>query len=332
MHNNVSIRRNSHSSLSNSPEQNITRSHSRESLQENDKGEDAHALQVLTEIQLNTAKELTDSPAVPEQDQDIAKPESVLETEILEIFGDRLLPDRVLAPAVHKHFAVIWGDIIKKGLPTEERKNLLKKLPPPENCIFMDPPKLNPAVKKVLDNNIIKRDDRIIEKQEKVAASLAGVAEIIELILKLDPPEKKQHLELLNRVARILADLQHDETYIRRNLILMNIKQEFRDTLKDLPSDEWLFGKNLIDQIKDAKTLQQSSKDLKPVTKSQMEQDKGSKNSRGPPRRNQFRTNYNSRGGGHRTTYSRTQKPAYRSRSHYPKKEIPSQTGLKKSK
>ena len=133
------------------------------------------------------------------------------------------MSDRVLAPAVSGRLTDIWSDIIIKGLPLEERKRLLKDFPPPANFLMMDPPKLNLEINAAVDSTIQKRDERIIEKQEKISASLAGISKTIELVLKSNPPEKKQLLEPLNSVMRLLADLQHDETLIRRSLILKNI-------------------------------------------------------------------------------------------------------------
>lgn len=60
--------------------------------------------------------------------------------------------------------AVRWEDIIKRGLPKEERKTFLKKLRPPKNCTAVEPPKINLEVKSALDSAIIKRDERIVEK------------------------------------------------------------------------------------------------------------------------------------------------------------------------
>lgn len=246
-----------------------------------------------------------------------------LEAEVLRMFGERFRPDRVLAPAVHNHIASLWFEIIENGLPAEERKDFLKKIPPPSNCVFIDPPKLNLEVKAALESTIVKRDDRIVEKQEKVAASLAGVGKVIELLIKANPTDKKQYLEPLNGVAKLLADLQHDETSIRKSLILKNIKAPFRDTLKGLSSDEWLFGKELSEKIKAAKVLQQSSKDLKQPAKPSLDQEKHSKNSRGPPHQS-HRPNTYSKGGGYKQSYdhySRSNKFASRGRNYRPNRE-----------
>ncbi|XP_046614882.1 uncharacterized protein LOC124302604 [Neodiprion virginianus] len=189
----------------------------------------------------------------------------------------------MLAPAVHSHVATLWLEIIEKSLPAEERKGFLKKISPPHNCVFIDPPKLNLEVKPALDSTVVKRDERIVEKQKKVAASLAGVGKVIDLLIKSNLADKKQYLEPLDGVAKLLADLQHDETSIRKSLILKNIKAPFNDTLKDLSSSDWMFGKELGEKIKAAKVLQQSSKDLKQPAKQLSDQGKNSKNSRGPP-------------------------------------------------
>lgn len=244
-----------------------------------------------------------------------------LEDDVLKIFGERLLPERVLAPEVNPHLAKIWEDIIKGGLPTEERKKLLTNFPPPKNCILMDPPKLNLEVKTALDNTIQKRDQRIVEKQEKITASLAGTIKAIEIILKSNSPEKTQLLESLNSVMRLLTDLQHDETEIRRNLILKNIKASMKDTLKDSKSDQWLFGNELSEKLKTAKTLQKSTNDLKPVKKPSS--DNNSKNYYAPSHHNR------SRGGGQKQFHHRNYRSTPQNKNQPPKY---SQSGGKKKK
>lgn len=70
-----------------------------------------------------------------------------LDPEILQAIGERVHPDRKLAPAIHIKFATGIEEVIKKGLPADKRKVLIKKFPLPENCLMMDPPKLNPELK-----------------------------------------------------------------------------------------------------------------------------------------------------------------------------------------
>lgn len=63
-----------------------------------------------------------------------------------------------------------------------------------------------------------------------------------------------------------MADLQHKEYSIRRSLILKNINASMKETLNATSVDEWLFGEKLEEKVKAAKTLETSSKSLKPNT------------------------------------------------------------------
>ncbi|KAK2577092.1 hypothetical protein KPH14_001011 [Odynerus spinipes] len=193
-----------------------------------------------------------------------------------EVFGDRLVVERVLTLAIHKDIAVKWEEIVKKGLPAEERKTLLNKYSPRINCTFINPPRINLEVKAAVDSKISKRDDRVSEKQEMIGAALAGIGKELTFIRKSNFDGKIAQLESLNNAARLLTDLQRDETEIRRSLILKNIKASFTDTLKDTTPGEWLFGKDISEKLIAAGFLQQSSKDLKTCSKIRSESDRGS--------------------------------------------------------
>ncbi|XP_036150064.1 uncharacterized protein LOC118647976 [Monomorium pharaonis] len=91
-----------------------------------------------------------------------------LDIEILEAIGKRVAEDRVLAPSIPKSIAVRLEDILKKGLPKEEKEKLIKEHAPPKNCTLIDPPKLNDEIKVSVMETTTKRDDRIIEKQKKL--------------------------------------------------------------------------------------------------------------------------------------------------------------------
>lgn len=89
-----------------------------------------------------------------------------------------------------------------------------------------------------------------------------------------------------------------------------------------MPADEWLFSKDLAEKLKAAKILQQSSKDLKPVTRfktsdKQPDQGKKPKNFSDPPRQNQYKANVYSRKGGQRQTYNYNQKSEVKIKSSF---------------
>ncbi|XP_043275196.1 uncharacterized protein [Venturia canescens] len=197
------------------------------------------------EVVVLNAEERKNSLTSGEEGAETQSNDIVLEPEVLGLIGKRLIQERTLAPPIHNSLASRWEDVIKKGLPDEERSEILKKYSPPKNCEIIDPPKLNLEVKASLEVNIVKRDERIVETQTKIGTGLAALGRALDLVLKGDGPEKLILLECLSSTANLLADLQHDETEIRKSLILRNISPSIRETLKDTVTNEWLFGKDL---------------------------------------------------------------------------------------
>ncbi|XP_024877335.1 uncharacterized protein LOC112458126 [Temnothorax curvispinosus] len=217
-----------------------------------------------------------------------------LDEEILDVIGKRVAEDRVLAPAIPKSIAVRLEDILKKGLPKEEREKLIKEHAPPKNCVLIDPPKLNEEVKVSIAEPSRKRDDRIVDKQKKITACLALMgSSIVDVInnSKADkgtsilPPAQIALVKKLSEAARLLADLQRDETLTRRSLILATINSSQKEVLESSTADEWLFGQKLDERLKAAKTIERSGKDLKAKPKIS----KKPKNFKTPPRRQPFK-------------------------------------------
>lgn len=82
----------------------------------------------------------------------------------MNVIGKQVAEDKVLAPAIPKNIAVRLEDILKKGLPKEEREKLIKEHTSPKNCVLIDPPKLNKEIKVSVAESSKKRDDQIIDK------------------------------------------------------------------------------------------------------------------------------------------------------------------------
>ncbi|XP_076549239.1 uncharacterized protein LOC143306884 [Osmia lignaria lignaria] len=228
-----------------------------------------------TNIENITADKPTDKPIeentpsgsseeVPKQ---VPEHEIELEEEIINVLGVRLETDKKPAAAVHKDVALRWSEILRKGLPTEEVKKLVEKYPAPENCSFIVVPKLKAEVNAAIQENAIKRDKRIVEKQERIAACLAAVGKAIAITLKIDDPKKVELFEKLSDGGRLLASIHREESLARKGLILANLNSSFKATLSNTSIDEWLFGVDLDEKLKTAKNLEKASKELKPLTK-----------------------------------------------------------------
>lgn len=222
---------------------------------------------------------------------DIAQADALTAGEVLEVFGKRLYEERGSAPEVLPDIAIRWEEVLLKGIPQDVLKEMIIKHPPPKNCARFEPPKLNPVVKAIMPEQVIVRDDRIVKRQEKLSAALSAMAKVLSAIVSTKViPEWKILAENLSDASKLIADLQHDEAIIRRSLIVANVDISMRETLKESEIDEFLFGNKLEDAVKNVKTMQATSLDLKKTTSRKIV----SKNSKAPQPQRQLRTQRNS--------------------------------------
>ncbi|KAJ8680070.1 hypothetical protein QAD02_015857 [Eretmocerus hayati] len=235
--------------------------------------------------------------------------------DILKVIEPRYPQELVLSDAIPQEIADRWEDIVKAGLPDEERSKLPKTYATPENCLFIDPPKLNPTIKDSFDKDspVLKRDKRIVERQERIAAAIGATSIILNETLKKLPKEVKL-IDTINQTGRILADLQHEENNIRKNLLVSNLNNNLRETLNDGVPDQFLFGKDLDERVKAREAIERASKKLKPVAKAA-----NSKNAKSPSRAKNQRATPSS---GHANSASqKTLPPSKKDHDHRPPKE-----------
>nr|XP_046491854.1 uncharacterized protein LOC124223671 [Neodiprion pinetum] len=220
---------------------------------------------------------------------------SVVTEPVIQASALHLNPSQSHSKNIPKDLVVRLEEILKTGLPTEDRVSLIKKHPPPSNCVIIDPPRVNPEVQASLHGSVVKRDERIHAKQSKITACLAAIVKVFSKVLE-GGAEKLLILELLGDASRLLADLLHDESIIRKSLILANLNVSCKETLNATVPDEWLFGQQLEEKLKAAKALESSRKELKAPQKPQGQ--KNSKNSTAPPRRPQNNQRFATTSGG----------------------------------
>ena len=216
--------------------------------------------------------------------RDKSNDEIQLSAEFLSAIGKRYYEERTLAPPLHSEIVKRWQDVIRQGLPNDDRMEFIKKYPLPENCIFSDPPKINPEIKNVVPQAVLTRDARIQLKQQKIAASLSATSKALMALIKDGRDiQGLPVIECLSDAIKLMADIQRDESIIRRSLIIANtsINSALKDTLTNTTCDNLLFGEKLDETIKSAKALENTAKELR-VTKAKNIK---SKNQNAPPPR-----------------------------------------------
>ena len=260
------------------------------------------------------------SRSLSEEESGISKTME-LNPEIKSKIDKRVNKEKDHGPAIQTDFVRLLEGIALTGLEEKEKEDIIQKFPSPENCLLIEPPKLNLEVKNSLPEaskaTIINRDSRIIKIQEKIAACMTTAVTVLDKYSKFNEPDEES-LNTLNDLCSLLADLQHDESVIRKSIILANVKSTMRNSLLTTKIDEHLFSSNLNEVIKSAKDLENSSKEQK---KEKNFNKNNSKNFKSPPRQ---RTYYNpsTRGGwkqnsSHRKNSSRSETHRSRKSSNH---------------
>lgn len=209
-----------------------------------------------------------------------------LDEETIRALGERIITDREYSDPVQEDLALRVMDIVMKGLSEKEKKELVERFAPPINCKIY-PPLINAEVKAGRDTEVLKRDTRIAENQKKSMAALTALMKGITILLNQasifekaivesseDPNSEQKSLrmlrddkiavvELLGPVYRLLADIHFDASMTRRSLLLGNMysfSAHVKDEMRQTKVDEYLFGPNLLDVIKNAKQSENATR------------------------------------------------------------------------
>nr|WP_253308899.1 hypothetical protein [Rickettsia endosymbiont of Ceutorhynchus assimilis] len=218
--------------------------------------DDANTSKILEEDVLSGEASFILTDHSSESDSDVS-----LDQEVISLLGKNVIQSSKFGPPIQKDLSEIWSGILNNGLDSEERQELMRKFPHPENCISLAPPKLNPLVISACSESVVKRDKRLADIQAQLSAAISSIGSAVTTLLK--KKGDRDVIQQLGESGRMLTDLFHQDTHSRRELVALNLNKSLKETLFNTPNDEWLFGKDLEDRVKSHKNLAQSSKDLK---------------------------------------------------------------------
>lgn len=172
-------------------------------------------------------------------------------------------PVEKLGEDIHDDVALVWTDILKKGMEEEEINELRRKYPPMANCRLVEAPKLNIEVKKAITPQHQERDERLARVQNQVGAAMGAVGKALTSCLKEEGEGHSQLIELLGDAGKLLASVHFAESQSRRILASSGVNKNFKSTLSEVSVDGWLFGDNLSERMRTTKALDKTSEDLK---------------------------------------------------------------------
>nr|CAI5870507.1 unnamed protein product [Callosobruchus analis] len=201
-----------------------------------------------------------------------------LETDIqlpeatLEILGDD--PGKKLKENSSLHSAINsrWTHYLTNGIPKDDLSSILTKYDTPTNCPALIPPALNAEVVGALSAAHAKRDSCYTDYQKEVARGLSALGHGISTILgKQDKPTTSQSnqtsvLSSLVDTGKILTNLFFNISNTRRSLILPLLDKSVRDIVSTSKPQKYLFGEDLGEKIKLAKSIEKIGKDIRPMS------------------------------------------------------------------
>ncbi|KAL7290379.1 hypothetical protein TKK_0016071 [Trichogramma kaykai] len=229
-------------------------------------------------------KEKAGSNLIDANDATTPQKELKIDETLLSAMGPRLTSKIIRAAAIPEEARIRMKEIAAQGLPAEERKQLEEKYAIPENCLFIEAAKLNVEIKSLLPNPVASRDDRLAEKQSKLAIAIAALSSLTARSLVNEELDNVDKVSILSDCCKILIDAQREESLTRRALILPHLNLSVREYIeKETTVDEWFFGDNSEEKLRAAKSRSTAAKQL--IKEAPKSYDKeSSKNSKRPLR------------------------------------------------
>lgn len=225
-----------------------------------------------------------------------APPEPSLDPELLSALGASTSDTPDFGEPIHDSLANLWPPILRKGLPKEEKGNLMKEYLVPSNCKLLQAPKLNAEISAAVSEVVRTRDKKLDSFQQALGAGTSAINRAMDTMLKTD--DKVRALKSLSDGCRLLTDLHYSFSCDRKKLITPSLDKSFLHMIQDTERDETLFGNTLADKIKASKAIEKqglqirkvaNQKTAAPATQSSATRPTHQGNWTGPPRYPSFR-------------------------------------------
>lgn len=211
------------------------------------------------------------SPPMEISVKQVEDKEEQLPTELAEatlgLLGDDPSRYDQRGPDIHVAVAERWSKILQDGLPKDQKRDLQGKYPTIGNCPLTKAPKINPEIKSALSQLAIKKDAFQYAAQNQLGAGINAIgAALTEILIAEGSTDREVDTQkLIERLAdagRILSDLHHEMSKTRKSFIIPGLNSIVKNIANDSPIDAWLFGEKFAENLKAAKSMEKSSKDL----------------------------------------------------------------------
>ncbi|KAB0802677.1 hypothetical protein PPYR_04863 [Photinus pyralis] len=189
--------------------------------------------------------------------------------EFADVLGNDGPVKSTQAANLHEAIASRWTHILQNGVSLETLQKLSEQYSIPGNCSLLAPPVLNPEILSVLANDRSARDNSYKEIHSRTATALTAMGRAMSLLLQDSSIAKDLRdaiLMPLGDASRILVNSLFVISDTRRKLIVPTLNNNIKEALEKTKPGELLFGANVSECVRDAKSIQTAGKELKAST------------------------------------------------------------------
>jgi hypothetical protein len=217
-------------------------------------------------IPMEQSLEITQENLAPEEVTEVnprqLTPVPELDPDILLALGEAVKDAPKFGEKIHQNLARLWLPILRKGIEKEAKEKLMAQYQVSENCTLLQAPKLNPEIAATISDTTKNKDKRVEYTQQQLGLGITAVSKGLSLLLDNDS-EKVKAVKLLSDGCRILCDLHHVKTEVRKKFMTPSLDRTFLSLMQDVDRDETLYGQNLSDKIKASRVIKKHGLQIK---------------------------------------------------------------------
>ncbi|XP_067653365.1 uncharacterized protein [Haliotis asinina] len=147
-------------------------------------------------------------------------------------------------------------------LEEKQRSEIFEKHQPPSNLTKLEPPKVNPGIWQIMDNDSRARDSKAQKMQDILCHGLMPLTSAINTLCDLTKPNGANMAEMGSKLPEVLSEIvdgvaliaaaNYELSIKRRDAIRQDLKPEYKGFCAHaMLVTDMLFGDNLEDKIKE---------------------------------------------------------------------------------
>lgn len=151
-----------------------------------------------------------------------------------------------------------------KGLPDKNKKEILE-LYNRKSEFFTEAPKINLEILPLLSDISKKRDEHFCETQNCVGTALSAIGAAVSMIIDTSGNDLDEDLltDYITHAGQILTDVFFQNSVARKSFITPQLSKSVKPIADSILSDNWLYGENLKEKVKDVKEIEKTCAEIK---------------------------------------------------------------------